>query len=42
MCRGVCTSRDKSQGIAGAPPEEDYVYKSECRIKLNEVDFETF
>ncbi len=40
--RGSCTSRDKIPEIAGAPPEEDYTYKSECRIKLNEVDFETY
>ena len=40
--RGVCTSREKSLGIPGAPPEEEYVYKSECRLRLDEVDFETF
>lgn len=38
----MCSSREKDIGIPGAPPEEDFVYKSECRIKLNEVDFETF
>ena len=38
----MCTTREKVVGVPGAPPEEDYVYKSECRIKLNEVDFESF
>jgi hypothetical protein len=32
--RGSCASRDKAASLAGAPPEEDFVYKSECRIKL--------
>ena len=40
--RGVCASRDKAAALAGAPPEEEYVYTSECRIKLQDVDFETF
>jgi hypothetical protein len=40
--RGACASRDKAATLAGAPPEEEYVYKSECRIKLQDVDFETF
>jgi hypothetical protein len=38
----MCASREKNSGVPGAPPEEDYVFKSECRIKLDEVDFETF
>lgn len=42
IIRGVCAAREKAVGVPGAPPEEDYVFKSECRIKLNEVDFETF
>jgi hypothetical protein len=40
--RGLCVQREKTPGVAGAPPEEDYVFKSECRLKLDEVDFETF
>ena len=26
----------------GAPEEENYIYKSECRLRLYEVDFLTF
>lgn len=40
--RGICTSRDKSLGVAGAPPEEEHVYLSEGRTRLHDVDFETF
>lgn len=39
---GVCGSREKAALLAGAPPEEDFVYRMECRIRLCDVDFETF
>ena len=39
---GMCGSREKAALLAGAPPEEDFVYRAECRIRLCDVDFETF
>jgi hypothetical protein len=42
MFRGACGSREKSIKIEGAPAEENFVYKSECRIRLDEVNFLTF
>lgn len=40
--RGSCGSREKEVKIEGAPDEENYVYKSESRLKLNDVSFLTF
>jgi hypothetical protein len=40
--RGICVTREKTHPLFGAPPEEDYVYRSEGRINLHDVDFETF
>jgi hypothetical protein len=40
--RGGCTSRDKIALLEGVPSEENYVYKSESRLRLNEVNFLTF
>lgn len=40
--RGGCGSRDKVAKLEGAPDEENYVYRSECRLRLNEVNFLTF
>lgn len=38
----MCSSRDKAIELAHAPPQENYVYKSECRLQLHQVDFPTF
>src|SRR5947208_626038 len=38
----MCSSRDKAPELANAPPTENYVYQSECRLQLHRVDFETF
>lgn len=42
MHRGACGSREKSVKIEGAPAEENFVYKSESRLRLDEVNFLTF
>ena len=44
MFRGgqCCAGRDKFNAIAGAPLEENYVYKSECRLRLREIPFNQF
>ena len=40
--RGSCASREKTPLLEGAPDEENYVYASECRLKLHEVSFPVF
>jgi len=40
--RGACGSREKSVRLEGVPEEENFVFKSECRVRLNEVEFLTF
>ena len=42
LFRGICVSREKSAELSGVPSEEQFVYKTECRLRLNEVEFLTF
>lgn len=39
---GLCTTREKLTLLPGVPNEENYVYKSEHRLRLREVDFIAF
>lgn len=40
--RGGCYSREKEMMLIGAPREENFVFKSECRLKLFDVDFNIY
>lgn len=38
----MCGSRERYNELIGAPAEENYVHKSESRLRLRETDYQTF
>lgn len=38
----MCTTREKIPALTGVPQEEQYVYKSENRLRLREVEYPNF
>lgn len=39
---GICASREKPNDLKGVSSEENYVYRCECELMLNKVQFKTF